>query len=67
MDAQSPKRRLKGLDEMPLRRRTIRQRYFSFRSRVRTSVPLGWFWLGFKWVVLVAVLWFVGHRLGWIS
>lgn len=33
-----PKRRLKGLNEMPVRSRTLRQRYFASRTWIRTSL-----------------------------
>ena len=59
------KRRLKGLDEMPVSRRTMRQRYFWLRSRVRTG-PLRWLWLTLIWGLSSS--WysaFVGRQLGW--
>lgn len=62
--ADPPKRRLKGLDEMPPPRRTMRQRYFWLRSKVRASVTLGWLWVVFKWAIVVAALWFVSQWVG---
>lgn len=58
--------RLKGLDEMPVRRRTLRQRYFSLRSLVHASIPLGWAWLIAKWVVVIFALWGIGRLTGFV-
>ena len=57
------KRRLKGLDEMPTRR-TMRQRYFSIRSRLRTSTFLRWVWLFAKFALLLLALWGIAHLIG---
>lgn len=56
--------RLKGLDEMPRPRRTLRQHLFAFRSRAQESKLLGWMWTFLKFAVLLSVLWGIARLTG---
>lgn len=56
--------RLKGLDEMPRPRRTLRQRYFSVRSGLWDSTLSGWLWAGLVIALLLSILWGIARLLG---
>jgi hypothetical protein len=56
--------RLKGLDEMPRRRRTLRERYFAAKSRVQSSKSVGWLWPLLQVLLVLALLWGIARVLG---
>jgi len=64
MRDQGQRPRLKGLDEMPTPRRTLRQHYFWLRARVLESKYFWWVWPLLKLAVWVAVIWLVARLLG---
>jgi hypothetical protein len=63
MSIQQHKRRLKGLDEMPRPRRTLRQHYFRVRSRLRSSA-LFRIWSPAKFLLVFLALWGLARLLG---
>ncbi len=56
--------RLKGLDDMPGPRRTLRQHYFAFRSQLRTSKISASLWAVLVLALLVSILWGLSRLLG---
>jgi hypothetical protein len=63
-DIREHKRRLKGLDEMPVPRRTLRQRYFRFKSLTRISTLVRWIWFTVVIAVWLVALWGAARLLG---
>jgi hypothetical protein len=59
-----PRPRLKGLDEMPTPRRTLRERFFAARSRVESSKSIAWLWPLFQVLLVLALLWGIARVLG---
>jgi len=57
--------RLKGLDEMRIPRRTLRQRYFAVRATIFYSKRLAWLRGGFKGLVVVVLLVVSARLLGY--
>jgi len=64
MRDQVQKPRLKGLDEMPRPRRTLRQLYFRFRALILGSKYFSWLWPLLKAGLWVAIIWLVMRLLG---
>jgi hypothetical protein len=62
-DANRP--RLKGLDEMPQPGRTLRQRYFSIRAKLKYSKRFGWAWPLLQLVLFVFAVWLIAWLCGY--
>jgi hypothetical protein len=58
------KKRLKGRDEMPRPRRTLRELYFRLRSRCRESALCGYLIFSIELALICVVLVGVAHLLG---
>lgn len=56
--------RLKGLDEMPRSRRTLRQVYFSIRSGVVESPLPAWMWVVLLLALLSSIVWGTARLFG---
>jgi hypothetical protein len=56
--------RLKGLDEMPTPRKTLRQHYFTLKARIAGSRYLIRAWPVLKLVALALIIWILARLVG---
>jgi hypothetical protein len=56
--------RLKGLDEMPRPRRTLRQHYFAVRAGLHDSKLPGWMWACLVLAIFLSILWGIARVMG---